>query len=116
MVYACHTRRRVLEVCENELNELAKREERSKTKPEDTEGMQIQRMYNNEQKFWIYVNKAEAHFALGEFEEYKKAIDAAKLIEHRPWMMESFEEQQGKLRVLLERNGHLLNPPWKEPV
>ncbi len=116
MVYANHTRRRVLEVCENELNELAKREERGKTMPEDNKEMQVQRMYNNEQKFWIYVNIAEAHFALGEFEESNKAIALAKLIDHKPWMMESFEEQQAKLRVLLERNGHLLNPPWKEPV
>jgi hypothetical protein len=116
MVYASHTRRRVLEVCETELNELAKREEREKTKPEDNKEMQMQRMYNNEQKFWIYANKAEAHFALGEFEEYKKAIDAAKLIGYKQWMIESFEEQQGKLRILLERNGHLLNPPWKEQV
>jgi len=74
-----------------------------------------QQSYYNEQKFWIFVNKAEAHFALGEFDEYKKALDAAKLIEHKPWMMESFEEQVSKLRILLERNGHLLNPPWKEP-
>ena len=78
--------------------------------------MQLQRMYNNEQKFWIYVNKAEAHYALGEFEESDKAITSAKLIEHKPWMMESFEEQKAKLTVLLERNGHLLNPAWKEPA
>jgi len=115
MVYASHTRRRVIQICESELNELTKREEREKTKPEDNKEMQIQRMYNNDQKFWIYVNKAEAHYALGEFEESDKAIASAKLIEHKPWMMESFEEQKAKLRVLLERNGHLLNPSWKEP-
>jgi hypothetical protein len=51
---------------------------------------------------------------LGEFEKYKNAIASAKLIDHKPWMMESFEEQAAKLRILLERNGKLLNPPWKE--
>lgn len=115
MVYACHTRRRVLQVCENDLNELVKREQRNTKDDGENKEMLKQQSYYNEQKFWIFVNKAEAHFALGEFDEYKKAMDAAKLIEHKPWMMESFEEQVAKLRILLERNGHLLNPPWKEP-
>ncbi len=114
MVYASHTRRRVLLICERELKEIQKREERQTKDGENNEDIQKQRSYNSDQKFWVYVNKAEAHFALGEFDEYKKAIAAAKQIEHKPWMMESFEEQVGKLRVLLERNGHLLNPVWKE--
>jgi hypothetical protein len=114
MVYANHTRRRVLQICEKELNQIAKREEWEKSKAKEDEGMQKQRLYNNEQKFWIFVNKAEAHFALGEFEEYENAVAAAKLIEHKPWMMESFDEQVAKLRILLQRNGHLLNPMWKE--
>ena len=76
--------------------------------------MQKQRLDNDVQKFWIFVNEAEAHFALGEFEEYNNAVASAKLIDHKPWMMESFDEQVAKLRILLERNGYLLNPPWKE--
>lgn len=114
MVYASHTRRRVLQICEKELNEIARREAWEKSKTQEDEGMLKQRLYNNEQKFWVYVNKAEAHFALGEFEEYEEAVAAARLIEHKPWMMESFDEQVAKLRVLLQRNGHLLNPAWKE--
>ena len=114
MVYASHTRRRVLEICEKELNQILKREERHTGENGENEGLQKQRLYNNVQKFWVFVNKAEAHFALGEFEEYKKAIATAKLIEHKPWMMESFEEQVANLKILLGRNGHLLNPPWKE--
>ena len=102
-----------MQICEKELNEIVKREERD-TKRDEDEMMLKQRLYNNEQKFWVYANKAEAHFALGEFDEYEKAIASAKLIDHKPWMIESFEEQVGKLRVLLERNGHLLNPAWKE--
>lgn len=115
MVYASHTRRRVLQVCEKDLDDLAKREQRNTKDDGDNKEMLKQQSYYNEQKFWIFVNKAEAHFALGEFDEYKKALDAAKLIEHKPWMMESFQEQVAKLRILLERNGHLLNPAWKEP-
>jgi hypothetical protein len=64
----------------------------------------------------VYVNKAEAHFALGEFEEYKKAVASAKLIEHKPWMMASFEEQIARLKILLQKNGHLMNPVWKENI
>lgn len=114
MVYASHTRRRVLQVCENDLNELLKREHRKPTDSGENKEILKQQTYNNEQKFWIYVNQAEAHFALGEFDEYKKAVNTAMGIEHKPWMIESFEEQVAKLRVLLERNGHLLNPAWKE--
>lgn len=114
MVYASHTRRRVLQVCENDLNEIVKREQRKTGNDEENREILSQQSYYNEQKFWIFVNKAEAHYALGEFEEYKNAVAAAKLIEHKPWMMESFEEQIAKLRILLERNGHLLNPAWKE--
>ena len=114
MVYASHTRRRVLQVCENDFNEIIRREQRKTRDDGVNKEMLRQQSYNNEQKFWIFVNKAEAHFALGEFDEYKKAVDAARLIEHKPWMIESFEEQVAKLRILLERNGHLLNPQWKE--
>jgi len=114
MVYASHTRRRVLEVCEKDLNEIIRREQRKTGDDGENKEMLKQQSYNNEQKFWVFVNKAEAHFALGEFDEYQKAVDAAKLIEHKPWMIESFEEQVAKLRILLERNGHLLNPSWKE--
>ncbi len=114
MVYASHTRRRVLQVCENDFNEIIRREQRKTRDDGVNKEMLRQQSYNNEQKFWIFVNKAEAHFALGEFDEYKKAVDDARLIEHKPWMIESFEEQVAKLRILLERNGHLLNPQWKE--
>ncbi len=114
MVYASHTRRNVIEICEKELNEIKRREQRQTNDIEDNEGMQKQRADNNMQKFWVFVNKAEAHFALGESEDYKRAVDAARLIDHKPWMMDSFEEQRAKLRILLEINGHLHKPPWKE--
>jgi tetratricopeptide (TPR) repeat protein len=115
MVYANHTRREVLEICDRELEEIARREQWEKSKTPGDEGVLRQRKCNNEQKFWVYVNKAEAFFALGDFDAYRSLVEKARLIDHKPWMMESFEEQIAKLRILLQRNGHLLNPAWKEP-
>ena len=115
MVYANHTRKRVIWICEKELAAISNREDRWNKESTVNEMLSGQKTSNSEQKFWTYVNKAEAHFGLGEFEEYQKCVEAAKLIEHKPWMIESFEEQVAKLRILLARNGHLLNPAWKEP-
>ncbi len=114
MVYANHTRKRVLYICNKELNEIRNREARLIKNTGEHEMIDKQRSVHNEQKFWIWINKAEAHFGLGEFGDYKNAVEEAKTIEHKPWMIESFEEQVAKLRILLEKNGYLLNPPWKE--
>lgn len=116
MVYANHTRRRVIYICDRELKEIKNREERWTVGTGNNEMKNKDRAYHNEQKFWATVNKAEAHFGLGEFDEYERLVKEAKTIDHKPWMMESFEEQVAKLRVLLEKNGYLLNPPWKEKV
>ena len=116
MVYANHTRRRVLYICDRNWNEILKREERETKDVEENAEIIKQRSFNNETKFWICVNRAEAYFGLGDFENYKKAIDEANTIEHDAWMMASFEDQVKKLRPLLQSNGHLLNPAWKEPA
>jgi hypothetical protein len=114
MVYASHTRRRVIQICEKELAELKRREDRPMREGNDDQ--QKQQLADQEQKFWVFVNKAEAHFALGEFDAYESAIDVARQIPHKLWMMESFEEQVAKLKILLGTNGHLLNPAWKLPA
>ena len=114
MVYASHTRRRVLYICDNNWNDIVKREERESKTMENDE-ITRQRNFNNETKFWICVNRAESYFGLGEFDKYKSAVAEAKAIPHEPWMMASFEDQVVKLRTLLQTNAHLLNPPWKEP-
>lgn len=69
---------------------------------------------DNEQLFWIQVNKAECYFGLGEMEDFKNAVARAKEIKHEDWMMKAFEKQLTELQVLLDRYGHLLNPPWSE--
>lgn len=115
MVYANHTRKRVIYICDRELKKIRDRELRW-NEGGNNENMDKDRAYHFDRKFWATVNKAEAHFGLGEFDEYKRLVEEAKTMAHKPWMMESFEQQVSKLRVLLEKNGHLLNPPWKEKV
>jgi hypothetical protein len=115
MVYACHTRRRVLQICDKELADLKRRGERHFGNDDNSDDFQTQQNADKEQRFWVYVNKAEAHFALGEFEAYESAVKAARKIPHKAWMMESFEDQVSKLKVLLSKNGHLLNPAWELP-
>jgi len=114
MVFANRVRTRVLIICDRDWQELTKREadEQVRITGASTEDVQKQNDYHNEQKFWILVNKAEAHFGLGEFEEYKKAVDQATTIPHSDWMMQSFKEQVDKLRVLLNKYGNLLETPW----
>ena len=116
MIYANRTRNRVLFICDNDSLEIAKREERETKGMEDNEAIIKQRSFNIEKKFWICVNRAESYFGLGEFDKYEKAIEEAKTIEHQPWMMASFEDQVERLSRLLQKNGFLLNPSWKEPV
>jgi hypothetical protein len=114
MVFANRVRARVLIICDRDWQELTKREadEQARITGASTEDVEKQNDYHNEQKFWILVNKAEAHFGLGEFEEYKKAVDQATTIPHSDWMMQSFKEQVDKLRVLLNKYGNLLETPW----
>jgi len=116
LIYANHTRRRVLFICDNDWSEISTREERESKGVIDNEDIVKQRSYNNERKFWICVNRAESYFGLGEFEKYKNSIAESKAILHEPWMMNSFEDQVVRLRQLLEKNGYLLNPAWKEPA
>ena len=57
----------------------------------------------SEQKFWIAVNKAEAHFGLGEMMEYEQSAAAAALVKHDDWMMESFTKQLQKLSEIVNK-------------
>jgi hypothetical protein len=116
LIYANHTRRRVLYICDNDWREINRREEREVKDLVENEEMLKQRSFNSERKFWICVNRAESYFGLGEFVKYEKAIDEARQMPHESWMMESFEDQVVRLRRLLQMNGYLLNPAWKEPA
>lgn len=116
MVFANRVRRQVLEMCENDWNAITDRKNRIALKSMGGNAAYLSD-YNvadeDEQMFWIQVNKAECHYALGEMEEYKKAVAQAKQIQHDDWMLAAFEKQFSDLHSLLKKFGYMLNPPWK---
>lgn len=117
MVYANYVRRRVLELCDQDMATL------EKIKQLSAEGKAImppgewqhQADTESEERFWIWVNRAESYFGLGDFDAYQQARNEAAAIVPTPWMMASFEEQITKLHRLLEATGHLLTPQWHAP-
>lgn len=110
MVWANRARRRVLEICENDWNRIV-RNDRSATQTPN-ELSQSQKVTEDETKFWILANKAEAHYGLGEMEEYQAARTEAMSYEYEPWVIEGLDAQVIKLGVILKKYGSLLNPPW----
>lgn len=117
MIFANRIRRQVLKMCDIDWNKIVERKNRIALKSDSGTAINISD-YNasddNDEMFWIKINKAECHYGLGEMENYRKAIEAAKAIEHEDWMMQAFYDQQTKLKVLMMKYGHLLNPPWSE--
>jgi hypothetical protein len=65
-----------------------------------------------EQMYWIMVNKAEAHFGLGEMQEFREALEKSKEISPADWMIKSFNDQHVQLHELLLKHGGLLTPAW----
>lgn len=113
LVYANRTRREVLGICEKDLQQLAERS----SKGNINESRLI--VTNNEtsdadRKFWIQVNKAEALYGLGMFKEFEKTYQEAKLLDHAPWMLKSFEGQLQQLDKLMRKHGSLINPVWEK--
>ena len=72
-----------------------------------------QQRMQNEEEYWIYVNKAEAYFGLGEMDEYQKADEMARALNPTPWLLKGYEGQLDDLKKLLLQFGNLLSPPWK---
>ncbi len=117
MVFANRVRRQVLEVCENDWNAITSRKNRNALKSMGGNAAYLSEYdesNEDENMFFIKVNKAECHYALGEIEEYKKTVEEAKLLKHESWMMVAFEKQFADLQPVFRKYGHLLNPPWKE--
>ena len=117
MVFASRIRRQVLKMCEKDWTEIMNRKNRiaSRTVSENISNLKdYSETEDNQEMFWIKVNKAECHYGLGEMEAYKEALDVAKKIEHADWMMKAFEKQHIEMVALMKKHGHLLNPPWKE--
>jgi hypothetical protein len=70
----------------------------------DNQGLAIVQAMETEQKFWIWANKAEAHFGLGEMEAYKAARQQAEATNHEDWMMDAFNTQIQALDDLLKKS------------
>ncbi len=117
MVWANRIRQQVLKMCEKDWHELTDRKNKTAKQAlmrEDGNISGDEEATETEEKFWIQINKAEAHFGLGEMEEYKIALAKAKEIEHPDWRMNALEEHIGNLRELMKKYGDLLNPPWTD--
>jgi hypothetical protein len=108
LVWANRIRREVLALCARDLRVIRAQppEALAVTGADEAAAQQ-------ERRFWCHATKAEAHFGLGEFAQYRKTRAEAEKIAAASWMIDTFDEQIGKLGALLEKHGHLLNPPWK---
>lgn len=116
MILANRIRQTVLEICQRDWAELEKKSRTlNASAVADNDPLAAeQRTLYNEQRFWILVNKAEAHFGLGQLADYKAAWEQAAAVEHGAWMMKAFTDEVKKLRVLLRKWRHLLPEGWKE--
>jgi len=109
-IWANRIRREVLLLCEREKQEILQREQRSVSTSNQIK--QDQEARDREQKFWCLATKAEAHLGLGQFDEYEKVRSEAQATPHATWMFETMEQQIERLSKLLEKHGHLFEPPW----
>jgi hypothetical protein len=116
MIWANRVRQDVLRMCEKDWTSIIKRHDRNQLQNEkiDEDLLKVQEATENEQKFWILVNKAEANHGLGNMEEYKEAVAQAKVMEHEDWMMEAFKKQVKSLGDLMKKHAHLIKLNWKE--
>lgn len=106
IVWANRMRRDVLSLCEKDAAKITAMESQAQSSTEQIS--EEQKEIISEQKFWILVNKAEAHFGLGQLDEYEKAAADAKLIAHDDWMMDSFSKQLEKLKALIVKQQEMV--------
>jgi hypothetical protein len=111
MILANRIRRQVLLLCERDLANLNVRKQKvsEQTITENTSLLAAsQRAEDDEQLFWILVNKAEAHFGLGQMEDYENARFQAAAVPHEEWMMQVFDKQIKRLQAVLDKYSALL--------
>jgi hypothetical protein len=122
-VWANRIRREVLALCEQERQEIRKRELRVVTRsgpagPDQEKREREQKFWekrDREQKYWCLAVEAEAHFGLGEFDAYEKTLAEIPATPHATWMFEAMEQQVERLSALLQKHGALVQPPWNRP-
>lgn len=115
LVFAQRTWKRVLYLCDQDWPVILTKETNDSLLSQGTKESLDMQDYYDTQKFWITVNRAEACFGLGRFDEYSRYQEEAKKMSHPVWMWESFTDQLGKLKAELTEIGHLLEPIWKSP-
>ncbi len=117
LVFAQRTWKRVLYLCDRDWTLIQEKETNDQVLIHGgtKDGQELQEYYNS-QKFWILVNRAEAHYGLGNFQAYRDYFLEAKNIPFHPWQLDSFTEQIGKLAPELKKVGHLLEPKWVAPA
>ncbi len=111
MICASRIRMEVLEMCEQNWKESEGRKNRNIEPLAYTidQNLSADRATSeNQQQFWIMVNKAEAHFGLGQTAEYHLAVNKAMQIDHTPWMLKSFTDELEELTWLLKKHGHYI--------
>ncbi|MFT4018513.1 MAG: TRAFs-binding domain-containing protein [Agriterribacter sp.] len=102
LVWANRIRREVLDICRRDTEKMEKME--AKVNISNATISKEQQEMIDDQKFWIAVNKAEAHFGLKEMQQYEEASATAKLVKHEDWMMDSFTKQLEKLGKLMQKD------------
>lgn len=110
MVWANRYRREVLELCDRDLMRV---ENRIKSRNQNPLPARIESESplspENEELFWIYVNKAEAHLGLGETDQAHAADCKARELDPPSWMLQGYEGQIADLKISLEKHGHILD-------
>ena len=108
LIVANRTRKKVLELCDNDLMALQKKNIKQKGKVVDEYLLQRQRDVGFTQEFWIWANRAEAYFGLRNKEAYQKARKKAMEVPHEDWMLKSLDEQVKKLDAVLKNHAYLI--------
>lgn len=93
VVSARQVRRRVAEICEQQLHNYAHQSEQNPQ--DDPEWL--------EERFWLYATLAEALVGIDEFQRADAIKATAAQNAPEPWMMDTLEEQLVKLKALTEK-------------
>ena len=108
--------RMVLSKCDKDWEEVSNREMRHQTSSnkEIEKLSEEQKQCENEEKFWILANQAEAHFGLGEYQQYESNRAHAIALPYDKWMLESLDSQVENIKREMETVGYLINPAYAE--
>lgn len=118
MVWANRIRKDILLMCQRDHEKLSK-----SSLNENLADLDIDQKFVNKQeklelkqKFYVFVNQAEASFGLGDFQQYNSALEKAKNIMAENPAFKLPHDQLDRIREIHIKYGKLLNPEWKEEV